>query len=72
MEYKYEKKSAPGWGEVDVLGATYDAGRPEGEDVGKWRYKLRDRQERLKYLETGERYWYSQEWFGSENRKNPA
>jgi len=72
MEYKYEKKSAPGWGEVDVLGATYDAGRPEGEDVGKWRYKLRDRQERLKYLETGERYWYSQEWFGSEKRKNPA
>ena len=72
MEYQFKKKEAPGWGQVDVLGATYDAGRPEGEDVGKWRYKLRDRQERIKYLEAGERYWYSQEWFGSERRKTPA
>jgi hypothetical protein len=72
MEYQFEKKQAPGWGEVDVLGATYEAGRPEGEEAGRWRYKLRDRQERLKYLEAGERYWYSQEWFGSEKRKNPA
>ncbi len=34
--------------------------------------KLGTRQEKLKYLETGERYWYSKEWFGSEKRKNPA
>ncbi len=72
MEYKIEKKNAPGWGEVDVLGATFEEGKPEGKEVGKWRQKLGTRQEKLKYLETGERYWYSKEWFGSEKRKNPA
>ncbi len=72
MEYKIEKKNAPGWGEVDVLGATFEEGKPEGKEVGKWRQKLGTRQEKLKYLETGERYWYSEEWYGSEKRKNPA
>ena len=72
MEYKIEKKNSPGWGEVDVLGATFKEGKPEGEEVGKWRQKLDTRQEKLKYLETGERYWYSEEWYGSEKRKNPA
>ncbi|MCK4261857.1 hypothetical protein KAW55_02735 [bacterium] len=37
-----------------------------------WRKKLKDREEMLKYLKTGERYWYSDDWFGSEKRKNPA
>ena len=72
MEYQIEKKNAPGRGEVDVLGATYDEGKPMGEDMGKWRQKLDSRDEKLKYLESGERYWYSDEWFGSEKRKYPA
>jgi len=72
MEYKFEKKNAPGWGEVEVLGATFDEGKPEGEDTGKWRQKLGSREEKLKYLQNGERYWYGEEWFGSEKRKNPA
>jgi hypothetical protein len=72
MEYKIEKTKAPGRDEVEVLGATFEAGRPEGEDVGKWRQKLDSREERLKYLKNGERYFYSDEWFGSEKRKNPA
>ena len=72
MEYKVEKKNAPGWGKVEVLGATFEEGRPEGEDAGRWRQKLEGRQEKLKYLENGERYWYGKEWFGSEKRKNPA
>ena len=72
MEYKIEKKSAPGRKEVEVLGATFEEGSPEGEELGKWRQKLGSREEKLKYLETGERYWYGQEWFGSEKRKNPA
>jgi len=55
-----------------VLGATFEKGKPEGEDAGKWRQKLDSREERLKYLQSGERYFYSQEWFGSEKRKNPA
>ncbi len=72
MEYKMEKKSAPGRGEVEVLGTTFEEGKPEGEELGKWRQKLEDRQRKLKYLQTGERYWYSEDWFGSEKRKNPA
>jgi hypothetical protein len=72
MDYKVEKKSAPGRPEVEVLGPTYEAGKPEGEDMGRWRQKLPSREEKLKYLETAERYWYSKEWFGSEKRKTPA
>ncbi|MFC1949113.1 hypothetical protein ACFLVU_04280 [Chloroflexota bacterium] len=72
MEYKVEKKKAPGRDEVEILGDTFEKGKPEDIDDGKWREKLGTREERLKYLETGERYWYSQEWYGSEKRKNPA
>jgi len=72
MDYKVEKKSAPGRGEVEVLAETYEAGKPEGEDAGRWRQKLGSRDDKLKYLQNGERYWYSDDWFGSEKRKNPA
>ena len=72
MEYKIEKKSAPGRKEVEVLGETFEKGMPEGTEAGKWRQKLENRAERLKYLENAERYWYGKEWFGSERRKNPA
>jgi len=72
MEYKVEKKRAPGREEVEVLGATFEEGKPEGEALGKWRQKLVSRQEKLKYLQTAERYWYGKEWYGSEKRKNPA
>jgi hypothetical protein len=40
--------------------------------MGKWRQKLASREEKLKYLQTGERYWYSSDWYGSEKRKKPA
>jgi len=72
MEYNIENKKAPGREKVEILGATFDEGKPEGEELGKWRYKLRNRQEKLRYLEAGERYWYSKEGYGSEKRKNPA
>ncbi len=72
MEYKVEKRSAPGRDEVEVLGETFEEGKPEGKELGRWRQKLPSRAEKLKYLETGERYWYGKEWFGSEKRKNPA
>jgi hypothetical protein len=72
MKYKIEKKKAPGREEVEVLGATFEEGKPEGEEMGKWRQKLESREERLKYLEAAERYWYSKEWYGSEKRKKPA
>ena len=72
MEYKIEEKSAPGREKVEVLGATFEEGKPEGEDVGRWRQKLESREEKLKYLQTGERYWYGKDWYGSERRKTPA
>jgi len=55
MEYEYLEKDAPGRGKVKVLGSTFEKGKPEGASGGHWRQKLRDRQEKLKYLETGER-----------------
>ena len=72
MEYQIEQKSAPGREKVEVLGATFDEGMPEGEQMGRWRQKLESREEKLKYLRNGERYWYGEDWFGSEKRKNPA
>jgi hypothetical protein len=72
MEYKIKKTKAPGRDEVEVLGETFEEGRPEGEEAGRWRQKLGSREEKLRYLKSGERYWYSDEWFGSEKRKNPA
>ncbi len=71
MSAKPEKKTGSS-GEVEVLGETYEPGKPEGEDMGRWRQKLASREEKLKYLQTGERYWYGKDWFGSEKRKNPA
>ncbi len=72
MEYRVEKKSAPGREEVEVLGATFEEGKPEDRELGIWRQKIGSREEKLKYLETGERYWYGEEWHGSEKRKTPA
>jgi hypothetical protein len=66
------KKEAPGRGKVDILGKTYEAGEPKGEAAGRWRQKLENRDEKLKDLKSGERYWYSDDWFGSEKRKKPA
>ena len=72
MEYKVEKKSAPGREAVEVLGPTYEAGKPQGEQMGRWRQKLEGREDKLKYLQNGERYFYAKEGFGSEKRKTPA
>jgi len=57
---------------VNILAETYEPGKPEGEAIGRWRQKLSIRDDKLKYLKSGERYWYDNDWFGSEKRKNPA
>lgn len=72
MEYKIEKVKAPGRDQVELLKETYERGKPEGEGMGKWRQKLASREEKIKYLRNGERYFYSEEGYGSEKRKNPA
>lgn len=72
MDYKIEKKEAPGRGKVDVLADTFEKGKPADLNLGSWRQKLAARADKLRYLENGERYWYGKDWFGSEKRKNPA
>ena len=72
MGYKVEKVSAPGRDEVELLGETFEEGMPDDNELGRWRQKLGTREDQLKYLKTGERYWYSDDWYGSEKRKNPA
>ena len=67
-----QKMKAPGREEVDVLGATYEEGKPQGENMGKWSQKLTSRAETLKYLQTGQRYFFSRDSFGSEKRKTVA
>ena len=64
-----DKTTGSGSG-TEVLGVQVLPGKPEAPD--DWRAKLGDRKARLRYLETGERYWYSKEWYGSEKRRNPA
>jgi hypothetical protein len=55
---------------VKVLGPTFEEGKPETPIM--WRQKMRSREEMLAYLKTGERYWFSDEWYGSEKRKTKA
>lgn len=68
-ETKLKKKNSDGE-EVEILGPTYEEGKPEG--ASKWQSRMRDRKEMLAYLRTGERYWFSDDWYGSERRKTKA
>lgn len=70
MEERFIEKERFDGTKVNILGETYEPGLPS-EKV-EWRGKLRSRGEKMMYLKTGERYWYSDEWYGSEKRKNPA
>jgi hypothetical protein len=55
---------------VKVVGPEYEPGAPVG--VHAWRAKIQGRGEMLKYLRSGERYWFNKDWYGSEKRKSPA
>ena len=70
MSDNMEKKQSWTGEEVEVLGETYESGKPEIKD--EWRKKISTREEMLKYLKSGERYWYAEEGYGSEKRKTPA
>ncbi len=72
MEFKtIEKKDHTGR-KVKVLAETYEAGTPDtigvGENMG-WRGHFATKEEMLRYLKSGERYWYSDEWYGSEKKR---
>ena len=72
MDYKHVDKKDYSGKNVKVLDETYEPGLPDtigcGKDPG-WRANLTSKELKLNYLKTGERYWYSDEWFGSEMRK---
>ena len=65
-----ESKAATEPGAGEVVDDAFDPGKPAGPD--RWRAKLRSRGEMLRYLRTGERYWYSGDWYGSERRRTKA
>ncbi len=69
-DYVYEEKEDFAGKKVKVLGPTYDAGTPA--ERGDWTEKLPTGADRLQYLRTALRYWYSTDWFGSEKRKQEA
>ncbi len=69
-EYPLDEKTSFDGKKVKVLGPTFEEGKPETPI--NWRRKLRNRDEMLAYLKTGERYWFSDEWYGSEKRKTKA
>ncbi len=69
-KYQYEEKTSFDGKKVKILGPTFEKGQPHKAE--NWRQKLASREEKVNYLKTGERYWFSEEWFGSEKRKTPA
>jgi len=69
-EYRYDEKEDFAGRKVKVLGATFEEGKPA--DRGDWREKLATRDERLGYIRSAMRYWYSADWYGSEKRKQEA
>jgi len=69
MTAKAEEKKAKQQKKIEVLGPTYEPGKPN-EPI-RWRQKLRNREEMLKYLQTAERYWFGK-GYGSEKRKTEA
>ena len=69
-DYSYEEKEDFEGKKVRVLGATYEPGKPE--ERADWTEKLLNGNDRLVYLKTALRYWYSTDWFGSEKRKQEA
>jgi hypothetical protein len=70
VNFKTEMKKSHTGEDVEVLAASYEEGKPD--KIDHWQAKLRDRKEMLDYLMTADRYWYAEEGFGSEKRKNPA
>ena len=70
MDCKLEEKEKWDGSKVEVVTDCYEPGLPTG--TVKWKENIESREEYLEYLKQSERYWYNDDWFGSEKRKNPA
>jgi hypothetical protein len=66
-DYRYDEKESFDGKKIKVLGATFEEGKPEGQQ--NWRAKLITHEDKVGYLKTALRYWYSKDWYGSEKRK---
>ncbi len=72
-EAKTIKKKRFDGTEVEILGETYEEGESAQGEKYDWQSKIGDDKDGiLNFLKTGLRYWYSDDWFGSEKRKTPA
>jgi len=72
MTEKKELRRSRHLGDCEILVPSYESGGAGDASVGRWRAKLRSRQEMIQYLKTAERYWFDSDWFGSERRDKPA
>ncbi len=72
MNCETEEKQSWNGKLVKVLGPCYEPGLARG--AIRWKKKIEDREEYMKFLKQAERYWYAknEEWYGSEKRRNPA
>ena len=68
--YLYDEKEDFSGKKIKVLGPTYEEGKPDHK--GDWREKLASRDERLGFIRTAMRYWYTSDWYGTEKRKQDA
>ncbi len=71
MADKVERELYDG-SKVEILGDQCEPG--SATEPFNWRLSMTAREEQVKYLKNGERYFYcdQEEWFGSETRKTPA
>lgn len=72
MAYNTIEKEDYSGKKVKVLNGTYETGTPETIGVGEkpgWRGHFATKEEMLRYLQNGERYWYAKEWYGSEKKR---
>jgi hypothetical protein len=75
-EERFEEKERFDGKKVKILMPTYAEG--SAQDRYQWRSNIdavnvgEQARPIKKYLSTAERYFYSNDWFGSERRKNPA
>ena len=70
MDKTVEEKASNTGEKAEVAGPDYEPGKPD--QPFRWRERLRGREDRLHYLQTAERYWFSKDWYGSERRKTEA
>ncbi len=66
-DYRCEEKEDFDRRKIDVSEETFDEGKTYTRY--DWTAKLVTKEDKIKYLKTALRYWYSNEWYGSEKSR---